>query len=1063
MQKDYLTGPPGYPPNTQIRKILPEGRGTSAVLVVGEAGGDNESKDGLPFRPHAEAGSILERALYRAGVSRDSLTLTNLVWYQPPRNWLDGAPWQDAAIAACKPLNDELVRERQPRAILALGGMAMRELTGLSGDKCGIGMTRGFIVPGVQYKLPGGDPIPVIGSFHPSFLRRGSKEREAAGPRGKIEAAGGGTQGMALLGVLIRDILLAVQVARDGAKKFEYDDYRLGGILADWLAARDWLRAHPAEMISYDFETMDSLVAADESEFEIVRRDVTQVQISWRPGQALVSEWFPELRSVLQEILELQNPKIDWNGRKFDRPILREMGIRTDIGEWHDGMDFWHASQPDLARGLQFAASFACPEVGPWKHLSASDPLWYGALDVDMPQRIFASLRESMSLTRHPVSGVSLWSGYCDQVVRLAPVLDRMSARGIPVDEARRVALDTEFTITLERLAAETQGMFPDELRNCSPRLGYVKPPPEIRAKCFLCAGKGKVTDSVGHKKQLVCPRCSGRKWDEPVARDGWVEREFTAEVKCPGIDASREFCYWSKKGAVAVGGSYTDGPSPHMDCPQCANTGKVTETVRRWARLEPFLPGSWQQVLRYIEWRLARDVAERAAGYCERHPSMASLAPAWAREKSPWRVPRDHKTGKPTTAEAELARLARATEDPLLPKVLEHREIDKARGTYVRGWKPGPDGRVHPNFGFKPATPQLSSDSPNAQNFITHGELAHKMKQMIRSADKRMIRFDWKSFFIITGGFEAQDEAFIRIGRVDMHSFVTLVGLLKLERPEVAFGWGTSELRERLGWWRRQDRLYLTYARGGFPSGMTFAQIRDYIAKRVIFAWQNGQGPRSLWYLWQETFKDIAEAAKCQEELVRLFPKTPAWQTAVRLKADADHQLITRFGHVRRFWDVYHRRPVADNYQPRGEERVWTHASGQRWLLIPGDDHEAVTAYLPNANAYGIKRRALVEIGERGWDEKYGLLADVHDALYFECPPELEDSLLTDVKPLLEAPCPLLVDAVTAPEGLWCEVEADRSRNGDWDSWEKIPSGPAGLQAAKDLPSGEYKVNISA
>ncbi len=1083
---------PGFPDNVTRPLMKPEGTGRNGVLVVGESLGESEEKDCLPFRPYAEAGSILARALYRAGVQREDLTLTNLVWYRPPRNWLDGAPWEDGAIQACKPMNDALVRDRQPRCILALGGMAMRELTGLSGEKCGIGMTRGFVVPGVQYQ-----GIPVVGSYHPSFLRRGSKEREDSGPRGRVEAAGGGTQGMALLGVLIRDILLAVQTAREGARRFEYDDYRMGASLADWQRLLQHLSEHSDLPISYDFETLDSIVASDESEFEITRRDVTQVQVSYRPGQAVVSDWFPEVRPILKQILELPNPKLDWNGRKFDRPILREMGIRTDLGEWHDLMDFWHHSQPDLARGLQFATSFHCPEVGPWKHLSASDPHWYGALDVDMPQRIWEGLRLSCAQTRHPISGISLCTGYQDQVVRLAPVLDRMSARGIPVDDQRRLELDKEFTATLERLESEMQGMFPEEIKNVTPKHGYVRTPPEMLRDCESCGGdrEGRIRAEVVGKngkirvKKIICPECHGvGKFTRAVVPDGWVEREFEDELKCG--------CGWSKSGKLVLDAFGNPGVlmlTALDDCARCQNTGKVLASVTRWARVEPFLPGSWQQVLRYIEYMRDRDVAERSAQYIERHPTMASLAPAWAREKSPWKVPVDHKTGKPTTAEAELARLAKRTEDKLLPMVLEHREIAKARGTYVRGWAPqdiqdihtpgcpshwpqmctcGHNesfhhfacsnidcvcqefqdaklctcvvqriGRVHPNFGFKPATPQLSSDSPNAQNFYAHGEIAHRMKQMIVARPGyRMVKFDWKSFFIITGGFEAQDAPFIRIGRVDMHSFVTLVGLLKLERPEVAFGWSSAELKERLGWYRKSDTLYPEYARGGFPAGMTFGQIRDYIAKRVIFAWQNGQGPRSLWYLWQETFKDITEAATCQRELAQLFPKTPAWQAEVRLRADVDHQLVTRFGHVRRFWDVYHRRPVAENYQPRGEERVWTHRDGQRWLLVPGDDHEAVTAYLPNANAYGIKRRTLVEIGERGWDERYGLLADVHDALYFECLNERLDNLLSDVKPLMEAKCPILTDPVTAPDGLWCEVEAEWSQ--DWDHWEKIRVG---------------------
>ena len=108
------------------------------------------------------------------------------------------------------------LRERRPKVILALGGVALRELTGLSGEKCGIGMTRGFIIPSLSY-----GEIPVVGSFHPSFLRRGSKEREE--PRAEGEGKRGrrrDRRGLSFLGVLIRDLLLAQQVARFGREKF---------------------------------------------------------------------------------------------------------------------------------------------------------------------------------------------------------------------------------------------------------------------------------------------------------------------------------------------------------------------------------------------------------------------------------------------------------------------------------------------------------------------------------------------------------------------------------------------------------------------------------------------------------------------------------------------------------------------------------------------------------------------------------------------------------------------------------------------------------------------------
>jgi hypothetical protein len=308
-------------------------------------------------------------------------------------------------------------------------------------------------------------------------------------------------------------------------------------------------------------------------------------------------------------------------------------------------------------------------------------------------------------------------------VVKLAPVLDRMSARGIPVDEAKRQELDVEFGLALERIAGECQDLFPDELRSCNPKKGFVRVPDDVQEPCNVCGGAKKITQRCDYtskrKKRVPCDYCKATgKLLLDTPPDGFVQREFTDEVKCG--------CVWSKTGKTI-----TKTILAAEECALCRNTGKRTERVTRWCKLEPFLPGSWQQKLRYIGWKLAQDIETRAKKWIDKG-FQPERARAKAEGLTEWYVPFDHKTGKPTTEADELARLAKKTGDALLPKCLEFTEIQRARGTYVQGWRPGPDGRVHPNFGFKPATGQLSSDSPNAQNFPAHGELAERMKMMI-------------------------------------------------------------------------------------------------------------------------------------------------------------------------------------------------------------------------------------------------------------------------------------------------------------------------------------------
>lgn len=171
-----------------------EGSGTNKVLIIGEALGHNERADGLPFRPFAQAGSLLERAFKRCGFSREQFHLTNICRCQPPEDFLAGARYEFEAIQHCRQYLEETLRTFHPRAILALGGTATRELTGLSGTKQGVSYVRGYVIPCI---LPEALNIPVVPSFHPSFIRQGHQE---------------------MFGILCHDIQRAVDVAKTGGE-----------------------------------------------------------------------------------------------------------------------------------------------------------------------------------------------------------------------------------------------------------------------------------------------------------------------------------------------------------------------------------------------------------------------------------------------------------------------------------------------------------------------------------------------------------------------------------------------------------------------------------------------------------------------------------------------------------------------------------------------------------------------------------------------------------------------------------------------------------------------------
>ena len=71
--------------------IVPgEGNPTADVLLVGEAPGASEDKQGRPFV--GNAGRLLDRLLEEAGLAREDVFITNVVKARPPKNRDPKAP-----------------------------------------------------------------------------------------------------------------------------------------------------------------------------------------------------------------------------------------------------------------------------------------------------------------------------------------------------------------------------------------------------------------------------------------------------------------------------------------------------------------------------------------------------------------------------------------------------------------------------------------------------------------------------------------------------------------------------------------------------------------------------------------------------------------------------------------------------------------------------------------------------------------------------------------------------------------------------------------------------------
>jgi uracil-DNA glycosylase family 4 len=105
---------------TATRGVPGEGPANADVMLVGEAPGANEDKQGRPFV--GAAGKFLDQTLLPlAGLSRDGVYITNVVKHRPPEN----RPPAPDELTACRPYLDRQIDLIKPRVIVTLGRFSL--------------------------------------------------------------------------------------------------------------------------------------------------------------------------------------------------------------------------------------------------------------------------------------------------------------------------------------------------------------------------------------------------------------------------------------------------------------------------------------------------------------------------------------------------------------------------------------------------------------------------------------------------------------------------------------------------------------------------------------------------------------------------------------------------------------------------------------------------------------------------------------------------------------------------------------------------------------------------
>ena len=150
---------------TRTNPVFGVGNPNADLLVIGEAPGANEDKQGEPFV--GRGGQLLTNMLLSIGLKREDIYIANILKSRPPNN-RDPSPIE---VKACTPFLLRQISLIKPKLILAVGRIAAHFL-----------LDSNAVMANLRGKLfyYGVDKIPLLVTYHPAYLLRSPREKRKA-------------------------------------------------------------------------------------------------------------------------------------------------------------------------------------------------------------------------------------------------------------------------------------------------------------------------------------------------------------------------------------------------------------------------------------------------------------------------------------------------------------------------------------------------------------------------------------------------------------------------------------------------------------------------------------------------------------------------------------------------------------------------------------------------------------------------------------------------------------------------------------------------------------------
>lgn len=740
--------PPSVSQGFTQPQIAQSGPHSIPLLIVSEHAGPLEVKFNRPLYPGAEAGSVLHASLTALNVHREQLSIYNLIQcspFKPDSNSL----LFDIAVEKCHQYVHKLIEQVQPKAILALGSQAMYRFSGWGGGapKETVELLRGYVLPNELYPQ-----IPVLTSYHPSFLRQGN---------------------MALFGVFQGDVWRACELAlgrwkegRDWTLEPEKEEchYNLNPTLAFVEQIYNRLKLS-GEPFSFDIENPEA-AESDEGDEERKKAPIVCVGFCWGRGEAMILPFTGKFIGWIQALVALPNVKVTHNGWGYDGPVLAEYGVRVNDDNHHDTMEIFRRCQPRLPRSLQYCCSlFKGTSRFPWKHRT-ENLQWYCAVDCDNTLSLYHKLKADMEKQ-------GIWTSYDRGVYQIRPICQDMTRRGMPIDVDRLASYTKEVERKLSEVDAELQRLYPDELKQPNQKDGYKKVP------------KG-LGNPIEYKWSELVP--SGIKY---------FVREFSVpSIPCPQTDLIPTGADSHPKDCVCKGLRYIED----KESKQC-------RPFMRWCTLKPFAP-SKQALQRYVESKGLKLPTHTVKNGREK------VRKETADDDSLMKLSRQ--TGDPIYMKVlefrAYQKMLSTYCKGYMPKEGALQILPEAGGSdeLFHQW-----GQIRADFTFGPENgqlatrngpPLLTTPSQAKLGLDISKELVNEFKACVAAPPGYVLgEADYTGFHALIVGYLAEDATYMRLSQLGVHDFLVRI-ILGLDTAERMLALSDDELRPIL---RETKKLY--------------------------------------------------------------------------------------------------------------------------------------------------------------------------------------------------------------------------------------------------------------